>query len=220
MLCCPEDVRHCGGEHGPEVLCGKCKVPMCATCVHTMLRPGRAVQIPMALCNDNFWGYSSPILNKYQVRWIEMAAVLPCWTSMIVYYVEGDYGDLMTEKVGKQRHRTAVRGHCYSFIMPWEDILDDLGRHALRASHLQANPIARGRCPKVHSHGSGSVLDGVQTWVENERSSVAVDGSALQCKCVLPRKYTSHLWALRFSINIVVARCLCVGRQERTSLMT
>ena len=83
----------------------------------------------MALCNDNLGGYSSPILNTYKVRWIEMAAVLPCWTCMIVYYLEGDYGHLMTEHVGKQRYRTAVRGHCYSFIMPWEDILDDLSRN-------------------------------------------------------------------------------------------
>ena len=83
----------------------------------------------MALCNDNMWGYSSALLAKYKVRWIEMAAVLPCWTSMIVYYVEGDYGHLMTEQVGRQQYRTIVRGHCYSFIMPWEDVLDDSMRN-------------------------------------------------------------------------------------------
>ena len=55
-----------------------------------------------------------------------MAAVLPVWTSMIVYYVEGDFGHLMNEVSQKPRWRTKVRGHCFSFIMPWEDIVKDL----------------------------------------------------------------------------------------------
>ena len=69
------------------------------------------------------WGYVTSLIARYKVRWIEMAAILPCWTSMIVYYVEGDYGHLMRESVGQATYRTAVRGHCYSFIMPWEDIV-------------------------------------------------------------------------------------------------
>ena len=52
-----------------------------------------------------------------------MAVVLPFWTSMIVYYVEGDRGHLMGEQVGAQRHRWGVRGHCFSYSMPWEDIM-------------------------------------------------------------------------------------------------
>ena len=48
---------------------------------------------------------------------------------MIVYYVEGDSGHLMTEEVGKQRFRTVVRGSCCSYQMPWEDILESLQRN-------------------------------------------------------------------------------------------
>ena len=58
-------------------------------------------RIPMALANDNLWGYTSDIIAKYKVRWIEMAAVLPMWTSMIVYYVEGHEGHTMHEEVGR-----------------------------------------------------------------------------------------------------------------------
>ena len=43
----------------------------------------------MALCNDNFWGYASDIIYKYQVRWLEAAVVQPVWTTMLVCYVEG-----------------------------------------------------------------------------------------------------------------------------------
>ena len=77
----------------------------------------------MALCNDNLWGYATFVIAKYKVRWIELAAVLPVWTHMVVYYIEGDYGHTMKEPVAKKEYRTAVRGHCFSLIMPWEDIM-------------------------------------------------------------------------------------------------
>ena len=48
----------------------------------------------MALANDNMWGYVTDLITRYQVRWIEMAAVLPYWTCMIVYCVEAYRGDM------------------------------------------------------------------------------------------------------------------------------
>ena len=84
--------------------------------------------VSMALCNDNMWGYSTDLIVTHKVRWIEAAAVLPCWTSMIVYYVEESYGHLLEEQVGKQQCRTAVHGNCWSVQMPWEHIVDSLNR--------------------------------------------------------------------------------------------
>ena len=80
----------------------------------------------MVLANDNFIGYTSDIITRYGVRWIEAAIVNPCWTNIMVYYVEGDHGHLMGEELGKQQFRTVVRGNCISFQMPWEDILESL----------------------------------------------------------------------------------------------
>ena len=74
-------------------------------------RGGQRV-IPMGLCDDNFWGYTSDIIYKCRVRWIEAAIVSPCWTTMLVYYVEGDHGHLMNEELGDQQFRTLVRGSC------------------------------------------------------------------------------------------------------------
>ena len=85
----------------------------------------------MVLCNDNFWSYTTDILTKYKVRWIEMAIVSPCWTSMLVYYVEEDRGHLMNEEVCQQKVRTVVRGTGCSFAMPWEDILEDLKNNCM-----------------------------------------------------------------------------------------
>ena len=125
MLCCPEDVPLCIQKHGPEKVCERCRIPICTACYHLM---DRGMGVPMALANDNFWGYTSHIITKYKVRWIEMAAILPYWTSMICYYVEGDFGHVMTEQVGRMQYRAAYRGQCFTFIMPWDDIVQDLNR--------------------------------------------------------------------------------------------
>ena len=45
---------------------------------------------------------------------------------MIVWHIEGDYGHTMREPIARKAFRTAVRGYCYSFIMPWEDIVRNL----------------------------------------------------------------------------------------------
>ena len=83
----------------------------------------------MALANDNFIGYTTDLIARYKVRWLEAAIVSPCWTNMIIYYVEGDRGHLLNEEMGNQKCRTVVRGSCASYWMPWEDILDSLSRN-------------------------------------------------------------------------------------------
>ena len=71
-------------------------------------------------------GYISAAIIRYKVRWIEMAAVLPYWTCMLVYYVEADKGHLMNEVLKNQQYRTAVRGHVFAFMMPWEQVVRSL----------------------------------------------------------------------------------------------
>ena len=122
ILCCPEDIE-CKQRHSPEQICRECNVPICKDCY---TRLGRGDDVPMALANDNMWGYISPIIMKYKVRWIEMAAVLPYWTTMIVYYVESDRGHLMNEVLKENQHRTCVRGQAFSYIMPWDEIVKSM----------------------------------------------------------------------------------------------
>ena len=149
MLCNPEDIRACAECAGNQcqTVCRHCAIPLCRKC-KTYLRYAFSKEnlayanhchqqrtnerrtlpycIPMALVNDNMFGYTSSLIARYRVRWIEMAAVLPIWTTMMVYYVEGDYGHLMNEEYQKPRWRTKVHGHCFSFIMPWEQVVRDL----------------------------------------------------------------------------------------------
>ena len=67
-------------------------------------------RIPMALANDNFIGYTTDLIPRFKVRWLEAAIVTPVWTSVLIYYVEGDHGHLFNEELGRQQSRTVVRG--------------------------------------------------------------------------------------------------------------
>ena len=130
LICCPEDVTrdpHC--NHDAKTLCKYCSIPLCHKCKLQICYYPYKGNIPMALANDNFWGYSNDIIWKYKVRWIEAAIASPCWTSLIVYYVEGDQGHLYTDEFGKQQFRSMIRGYPVSYHLPWEDILADLKKN-------------------------------------------------------------------------------------------
>lgn len=71
ILCCPEDFRSSSQcRHNAEDLCAHCEIPLCMTCFLCCL-PRTSAVIPMGLGNDNFWGYTTELLYRYQVRWIE-----------------------------------------------------------------------------------------------------------------------------------------------------
>ncbi|CAK9024343.1 ATP-dependent DNA helicase [Durusdinium trenchii] len=124
VLCCPEDVANCG-QHSPGDICHRCRVPICTECWEHLADPAQ-VGVPMALSNDNFWGYMSAVVVKHEVRFIETLVAIPIWTTTSIFYVEGDRGHLLQEKMGQKRWRTAMRGYVSSFVMPWEDILRQL----------------------------------------------------------------------------------------------
>ena len=93
----------------------------------------------MGLCNDNFWSYTTSILSTLNVRWIEAAIVNPYWTTMLIYYIEGDHGHLMKEIMGQQRSRTVVRGSACTYQMPWEDIVQQLSTNTTMFPRCQAS---------------------------------------------------------------------------------
>jgi hypothetical protein len=62
LLCCPEDVQRCprcSVRDGP--LCAQCSVPLCQECADCIVSQATE-EIPMALCNDNFWGYVTELI--------------------------------------------------------------------------------------------------------------------------------------------------------------
>ena len=81
-------------------MCGNCEVALCSDCAGAFLREPRILE--MGLCNDKLWGYSCGIIYKYKVRWLEAAIVSPCWTPLLVQYVEVDEGHLLNENLQDQ----------------------------------------------------------------------------------------------------------------------
>ena len=45
LLCCPEDLRACGGRHLPGEICGRCSVPLCSRCAGQFLWSGSQIQM-------------------------------------------------------------------------------------------------------------------------------------------------------------------------------
>ena len=79
LICCPEDVLpgpRC--RHERHILCGDCQIPLCNSCVLKARSSHTNHRIPMALANDNFAGYTTDLLARYKVRWLEAAIVSPC----------------------------------------------------------------------------------------------------------------------------------------------
>jgi len=122
IMCCPEDIKQCSQcKPIPDQICGDCEVPLCRDCLIAFKFSPRV--IPLGLCNDNLFGYTTSLIAKYKVRWLEAAIVSPVWTSMMIFYIEGDEGHLFDEQVQAPRWRTSVRGSCVSYMMPWEDVI-------------------------------------------------------------------------------------------------
>ena len=140
LLCNPEDMERCAKckDKPNNACCGKCQIAVCQQCFGGLFssEPGG---IPMSLGNDNFLDYTAQFLYKYDVTWLEVAIASPCWTTMLVYYIEGDRGHLFNEQFGRQRWRTRVRGTACTFQMPWEDIIQDLEKN-ISDEHLLEIP--------------------------------------------------------------------------------
>ena len=81
VLCCPEDVESCKGKHDEHTICSRCSLPLCSSCrayfsieaggnegsfVEGGVKTALPYCIPMALVNDNMWGYTTSLLVRYQ----------------------------------------------------------------------------------------------------------------------------------------------------------
>ena len=128
---CPDGTTHHvhsehmrGGIHRRE-LCDRCQVPVCATCrsgIASYKASADTGSVPMALANDNYYGYAMKLLAEKRITWLECAAASLVWTTLMVYYIEQPYGHLMHESMEGAQGRTHARGNLFSFSMPWEDI--------------------------------------------------------------------------------------------------
>ncbi len=65
--------------------------------------------VPMALANDNFYGYAHELLVTKQITWLECAASSLVWTTIMLFYFEAPYGHLLQESREGAEARTQTR---------------------------------------------------------------------------------------------------------------
>ena len=133
-MCCPEDVRCTATPtHETQILCCKCEIALCRQC---FLISQKRDEYGIPEAPANYHGYVTAIIYKYKVRWIEAAAACPILIALITYYAEGDRGHLMEEEMHGPQRGYNVRGNCFSFHMPWEEIMKQIGRVEADDGHL------------------------------------------------------------------------------------
>ena len=97
---CTEDVKCTNPTHEAQhekelqtkpfhcrTLCTQCTVPICSLCssgLHAFSARSTAGTIPMALANDNFYGYVKWVLVSKRVTWLELACASICWSTILV----------------------------------------------------------------------------------------------------------------------------------------
>ena len=126
-MCNAEDVRRSSAcKHDDRTVCSKCDVPICNDCWRLARRNAK---IPKALTNDNIISYAHQFLVAENVTWLEATIACPVFSGLITYYIEGDQGgrhNLMQVPVGQAQKSWAVRGNLFSFLLPWEQVLQQL----------------------------------------------------------------------------------------------
>ena len=110
-------------------LCSRCEVPVCRECA-MKLKDHNAEStvsdggtLPMSLSKDHHYGHVDRFIVDNSVTWLECAACCPVWSTMLVYYMEAPYGNLLNVPLGQPEGRTQVKGNLFSFGMPWDDIV-------------------------------------------------------------------------------------------------
>ena len=66
-----------------------------------------------------------------KVTWLEATIACPIFTGLITYYIEGnpnERGHLMEETLGTPQRSIGVRGNCFSFLLPWENVMSLLSK--------------------------------------------------------------------------------------------
>lgn len=139
VLCCPEDI-HCENHVGdPCKWCSHCRVPLCSDCASDIFNTDGPRQPTLALTNDLYIGFSSPLVYEMKVTYLEMLAASPCCLGLACMALQAARGvdssgsratsasrNALSEPAFMQMYRTAVRGNITLCMMPLADVLCEL----------------------------------------------------------------------------------------------
>ena len=96
-------------------LCPLCEIPVCRECA-LKLRDHNAESpacdggtIPMSISNDHYYRHVSRYIVDNNVTWLECAACCTVWSTMLVYYLETPFGNLINVPFGQPEGRAQVK---------------------------------------------------------------------------------------------------------------
>ena len=116
---------------------------------------GCNAKIPKALANDNFISYAHPFIVSENVTWLEATIAAPVFSGLITYYIEGDQSDrhnLMQVAVGNAQKSWGVRGNLFSFLLPWEKVLQELSYTMPHIWEKRIHNLPLHCCGTLHIH--------------------------------------------------------------------
>ncbi len=146
MLCCPEDVERCKGLHDDTMVCRNCKIPLCESCRSYLVKHAGgnegackamdgAVEvlpfcIPMALANDNMWGYTTSVLVRYKVGVLFVVFIVFGLREFVLNSCRPDWGGALSRDSCSgllQMFRGCVRGR----LVHWREEFRNMQAHVV-----------------------------------------------------------------------------------------
>ena len=99
-----------------------------------------------ALANDLVVYYAPRELYEERVTMLELVCASPCMTSLICFSLEKKYrgNHTLDERTHMQRHRQGARGNATTFLLDWENLLQEF-----RAYDKNAEPNGAPTLPRV-----------------------------------------------------------------------
>ena len=143
LLCCPEDHRCEKGCVQKKTLCEACEIPICRECRLKMLANEPS---PMALVNDNWYGYVEAFIYEKKVTWMEKTCATPFWTGIMLMEIDvrrnakgNRKRHMMHEPLYSGQGRIAYKGQLFSAPMDWRNMLEQIEASDLLATSRENN---------------------------------------------------------------------------------
>lgn len=117
--------------------CKTCKIPLCRPCKLGMQEYQGRHSIPQAITNDNMTGFCVYLLATGQVTYLEMMAANLIFTTIVTYYAEEPYGNLLMEQTSGPCTRVFCRGNVFSFHLQWKSIAEQCSEALKSGIYMQ-----------------------------------------------------------------------------------
>ena len=161
LLCCAEDHWCEKGCVPKKLLCSQCQIPLCRECVFSLL----ANEVcPLALINDNWYGYAERFIYEQKVTWMERTCATPFWTGLMLMEIDVRRDAKGNRKKHKMHDalysgegRVVYKGQLFSAPMNWCNMLEQIEASELLLCEDKASKLNKRKRMEEQLHVRSSV---------------------------------------------------------------